>query len=73
NDPEKMFNQAIDNMNFGQEFAVLYEGNHRLAYISKIGEGQYLYTAASTNKKVIFTHMVVDSKKLKRLGITVNQ
>lgn len=70
-DPDAYYNQAIDNMNGGQKFNYHHGGQNKNAYISKVGDDQFLLTGVSSNNKTIFTHHIVSQGTLEGLGITL--
>jgi len=67
------YKQAVANINHGQEFTYWRNGHKRSAYITKIGEDEYFFTATTPSRKTIFTHFVIDRRGLRKMGITVRE
>jgi hypothetical protein len=67
------YDQAVKNMNFGAKFDYTHGGQIKTAYITKVGEDEYLFTGCSRNSKRIFTHYVMKEEQFKRIGITLKQ
>lgn len=71
-DTQLYYDQAVANINNGQLFSYRYGGQTKQAFITKVGEDSYLFTATTQSKKLIFTHMLVRERYLNNIGITLS-
>jgi hypothetical protein len=69
--PPKYYKHALENMRNGTRYRFYHDGQFKFGYVTKIGEGRYVFTSVSKNGKTIFTHMEVSEQYLRNLGITL--
>jgi len=70
-DPNAYFNQAVAHTESGSAFNVFYEGERRIAYVTRTGPDSFLFTSTSRNGRTIFTHYEVNGRYLSNKGITL--
>jgi hypothetical protein len=70
---QAFYDQAVKNMNFGAKFEYTHKGQIKTAYITKVGEDEYLFTGCSRNSKRIFTHYAMKEEQFRKIGITLKQ
>jgi len=63
---------ALQNIRNGVPYRFYHDGQFKIAYITDLGNGRYLFTSVSQNGKIIYTHMEVEAQYLRNLGITLS-
>ncbi len=71
--PPAYYEQAVENMNHGKRFRVYHDGEFKNAYITDLKNGRYRYTGATLNNKKILTHLEVEYRELRKMGITLGR
>ena len=65
--------QAIRHLSTGTPFKFRHDEVQKVAYITRTGANQFLFTSASRSGNQIFTHMSVNQQYLRNIGITLPQ
>lgn len=71
--PPEYYEQAVENMNHGRRFKVYHDGEFKNAYITDLKNGRFRYTGVTLNNKTILTHLEVEYRELRKMGITLGR
>lgn len=69
--PDQYGGQAEANVASGRPFRFTFEGQTRLAHITRLGADAFMFTSTNLAQSRIFTHMRVEQQYLSNIGITL--